>query len=40
LTENIRFDLGAAEKDGIEEYRRLLCKHDLLLADTRTLRFT
>jgi len=30
LTEYVRFDLGAAEKQGIEEFRRLLCKHSLL----------
>jgi len=30
LTEYIRFGLCAAEKQGIEEFRRLLCKHSLL----------
>ena len=39
LTENIQFGLGAAEKEGIEKFRTLLCKHGLLPSDTETLRF-
>ena len=37
LTENIRFDLGASEKQGIERFRRLLCKHALLPPGTGAL---
>ncbi|MEI6562221.1 MAG: menaquinone biosynthesis protein [Verrucomicrobiota bacterium] len=39
LTESIRFDLGAAEKQGIEHFRSLLCKHALLPPETGALRF-
>jgi len=39
LTEYIRFGLGAAEKEGIEKFRALLCKHSLLPPDSEALRF-
>ena len=39
LTEYVRFDLGAAEKAGIEQFRRLLCKHALLPQATGGLEF-
>ena len=39
LTENIRFGLGEPEKQGIERFRQLLCKHGLLPADAAALRF-
>ena len=39
LTEYIRFGLGAAEKEGIERFRNLLCKHKLLPLETGALRF-
>ena len=39
LTEYIRFDLGAAEKEGIEKFRSLLCKHALLPPGSEGLRF-
>ena len=39
LTENIRFGLGAVEKQGIEQFRALLCKHALLPPDSEPLRF-
>lgn len=39
LTEYIRFGLGAAEKEGIEKFRSLLCKHELLPPDVGALRF-
>jgi len=39
LTEYIRFGLGAAEREGIEKFRSLLCKHALLPTDTGALRF-
>ncbi|MDD5349671.1 MAG: menaquinone biosynthesis protein [Chthoniobacteraceae bacterium] len=39
LTEYIRFGLGAEEKEGIERFRALLCKHNLLPPDTAALRF-
>ena len=37
LTENIRFDLGAEERAGIERFRTLLCKHRLLPPKTAPL---
>jgi len=39
LTEYIRFGLGAAEKEGIEKFRSLLCKHALLPTGSEALRF-
>jgi len=39
LTEYIRFGLGAPEKEGIEKFRALLCKHKLLPSGTGPLRF-
>ncbi|MCX6966766.1 MAG: menaquinone biosynthesis protein [Verrucomicrobia bacterium] len=39
LTESIRFDLGAAEKEGIKRFRTLLCKHALLPTGSMPLRF-
>jgi len=39
LTEYIRFGLGPEEKEGIERFRTLLCKHSLLPPETSALRF-
>ncbi len=39
LTEYIRFDLGAREKQGIERFRTLLCKHGLIPTESAPLRF-
>jgi len=39
LTKYIRFDLGADEKRGIEQFRNLLCKHALLPPGTDALKF-
>ena len=39
LTEYIRFDLGAREKEGMEHFRGLLCKHALLPPGSEPLRF-
>lgn len=39
LTEYIRFGLGAPEKEGIERFRTLLCKHGLLSPESRPLSF-
>lgn len=39
LTEFIRFGLGSAEKEGLEKFRALLCKHALLPGGTPGLRF-
>jgi len=39
LTENIRFDLCAEEKCGLERFRELLCKHSFLLPNTPPVRF-
>ena len=39
LTEYIRFGLGAAEKEGIERFLSLLCKHAILPPYSEALRF-
>jgi predicted solute-binding protein len=39
LTEYIRFGLGSTEKQGIEKFRALLCKHALLPPETAPLNF-
>ena len=39
LTEYIRFDLGAAEKEGIQRFHALLCKHALLPKSGDALQF-
>ncbi|MEI6349662.1 MAG: menaquinone biosynthesis protein [Verrucomicrobiota bacterium] len=39
LTQNIRFDLGGKEKQGIALFRALLCKHGFLPAETAPPRF-
>jgi len=39
LTENIRFDVGAEEKCGLERFRELLCQHGFLPPDTPPVRF-
>lgn len=39
LTEYIRFGLGEPQKQGIDQFRVLLCKHGLLPAGTGMLKF-
>ena len=39
LTEHIRFDLGAAEKQGIARFQQLLVQHELIGCGQRPLRF-
>jgi chorismate dehydratase len=39
LTRHIRFELGDAEKAGIEKYRELLVKHGLIAQDPTPLRY-
>lgn len=39
LTEYVRFGLGEPEKQGIDRFRQLLCKHGHLPRDTAPLRF-